>query len=58
MIAGADTRTCVCPESFHVFYPVFGTPDTPRELLRDALNRLSGYIRTLAPDAAVETCLL
>ena len=41
-----------------MFYPVFGTPDTPRELLRDALNRLSGYIRTLAPDAAVETCLL
>lgn len=58
MIAGADTRTCACPESLHVFYPVFGTPDTPPELLRDALDRLSGYVRTLAPDAAVKTCLL
>ena len=57
MIAGADNRTCVHPDSRHVFYPVFGTPDTPPALLSDALDRLCGYVRTLAPEAAIETRL-
>ena len=26
MIAGADDRTCIHPDSRHVFHPVFGTP--------------------------------
>ena len=31
MIAGADRRTCLRPESRHIFYPFFATPDTTRE---------------------------
>lgn len=58
MIAGADNRTCVHPDSRHVFYPVFGTPDTPSALLSSALEQLCGYVRTLTPDAEIQTLLL
>lgn len=58
MIAGADARTCARPDSRHVFYPVFGTPDTPPALLASVLEQLLIYIRVLAPAAEVETALL
>lgn len=52
-IAGTDDRTCARPESRHVFYPVFGTPELPAKEIRDAIDRLINYIRLLAPTADV-----
>ena len=58
MLAGADKRTCVHPDSRRIFYPVFGTPDTPPEQIRSMLDQLAGYVRVLAPAAEIETALL
>lgn len=57
-IAGTDGRTSARPESRHVFYPVFGTPDLPAAVLEDAMAQLVRYVGVLAPDAEVETALL
>ena len=57
-IAGADDRTCARPESRHVFYPVFGTPDMSTDVINAAIEKLCGYISVLAPDAQVETIVL
>lgn len=58
MIAGADNRTCVHEDSRHVFYPVFGTPDTEPSVIETALETLSGFVRTVCPSAAVERAML
>lgn len=58
MIAGADARTCAQQDSRHVFYPVFGTSDTPPALLQSALDQLRSYIQVLTPDADIDTILL
>lgn len=58
MIAGADERTCIHPDSRHVFYPVFGTPATPTATIEDALERLTFFVRILAPDTAIESAML
>ena len=58
MIAGADKRTCVHPDSRHIFYPVFGTPDTPPDLIQSTLDRIVSYVQVLAPAAEIETALL
>ena len=58
MIAGADKRTCVHEDSCHVFYPVFGTPDTEPSVIETALETLSAFVRTACPSAAVERAML
>ena len=58
MIAGADERTCLRPESRHIFYPFFATPDTTREQLLSAMELLVSYVRVLAPSAQIESCLV
>lgn len=58
MIAGADQRTCLHPESRHVFYPFFAVPDTTRKQLLPAMERLASYVRVLAPTARIESLLL
>ncbi len=58
MIAGADHRTCLRPESRHVFYPFFAAPDTTREQLLPAMELLASYVRVLAPGAQMESLLL
>lgn len=58
MIAGADSRTCVHPDSRHVFYPVFGTPDTAPAVIEDALETLAGFVRTICPGAKIESAML
>ncbi len=58
MIAGADNRTCIHPDSRHVFYPVFGTPDVDRETIENALQRLEFFVKILAPNAVVESAIL
>lgn len=57
-IAGVETRSRARPDSRHVFYPVFGTPGLPRAVVADAVGRLTGYVRLLAPAARVETLIL
>lgn len=57
-IAGADARTCARPDSRHVFYPVFGTPELPETVITDAMEILIRYIKTLAPTAQIETAVL
>jgi len=57
-IAGADERTCARLDSRHVIYPVFGTPDLPVSVIRDAMDHLIRYIRVLAPDAQILTNIL
>ncbi len=58
MIAGADDRTCIHPDSRHVFYPVFGTPDTDKETIQDALQRLEFFVKVLAPNAEIESTIV
>ncbi len=58
MIAGADARTCARAESRHVFYPVFGVPEQPREEIERAQELVAEYIRILAPDARIGLQLL
>ncbi len=58
MIAGADDRTCIHPDSRHVFYPVFGTPDTSAESIADAVKRLEFFVKILAPNAEMESRIL
>lgn len=57
-IAGADDRTCAKPESRHVFYPVFGTPDMSEDFVRSALDTLERYVRLLAPGAETESAVI
>lgn len=58
LIAGTDGRTCARPESRNVFYPLFGIPGLPAQVLEEAMARLTRYVKTLSPDAAVQTALL
>ncbi len=55
MIAGADARTCARPESRRVFYPLFGVPELPASELERVEEIMTGYVRTLAPGAQIET---
>lgn len=57
-IAGADARTCARPDSRHILYPVFGTPDLPVEVIRNAMDTLTRYIQVLSPDARIERDIL
>ena len=58
LIAGADERTCARPDSTHVIYPLFGTPDLPVTVLEEAMKVLVRYIKVLAPEAEIKTCIL
>jgi len=58
MIAGADARTCARTDSRHVLYPIFGTPDLSVDVIRNAMDVLSGYIRVLSPDAEIVPAVL
>ena len=58
LIAGADDRTCARVDSSNVFYPIFGTPDLPVSVLEDAMEVLVRYIKVLAPEAEIKTCIL
>lgn len=51
MIAGADGRTCLRPESRHVAYMVFAPTGMEREVLEELLDRLSTYAAVLCPTA-------
>ena len=53
-IAGTDNRTCAKPDSRNVFYPIFGTPDLPKDIIEGAMETLVEYIKVLAPAAEIE----
>lgn len=51
MIAGADERTFIRPDSTHVAYLVFGAPGVTGNDIQEGLSLLNRYAKTLAPDA-------
>lgn len=58
MIAGADNRTCIHDGSFHLAYLFFGAPGVSREEIETVQERLSGYIRVLAPSAQLNASVI
>ena len=57
-IAGADGRTFARPESRRVFYPIFGTPGLPVEVIERAIDSLHRYVGVLAPEAVFKSEIL
>lgn len=53
LIAGADARTCAKEDSTYVAYPIFGTPGLSIDIIQDAMNVLTRYIRVLSPEAEI-----
>ena len=58
LVAGADDRTCARTDSSHVIYPLFGTPNLPVSVLENAMDVLVRYVKVLAPEARIESCIL
>ena len=58
MIAGAHDRTCIHPDTRHMFHPLFATPNTDKETIQDALQRLEFFVKVLAPNAEVESTIV
>lgn len=58
MIAGADERTCIHPDSRRVAYLFFGAPGVTGEQIRTVQGVLAGHVRTLAPDAETRDILV
>lgn len=58
MIAGADERTCIRPDSAHIAYLVFGAPGVANDQMENLLNLLERYAKTLAPAAEAHKILL
>ena len=58
MIAGADERTCIRPDSSHIAYLFFGAPSVTGEQIRALQGILAGHVRTLAPSAEIREILL
>jgi len=58
MIAGADERTCLHPDSLHIAFLFFGAPGVTGEQLAQVQSRLIDYAGTLAPRASLRPVLL
>ena len=58
MIAGADERTYIRPDSVHVAYLVFGAPGVTNEQMENLLCTLANYAKTLAPSAQARKLLI
>lgn len=58
MIAGADERTCIHPDSRHIAYLFFGAPGVTGEEIRTLQGVLAGHVRVLAPRAETREILL
>ena len=57
MIAGADYRTCLHPESSHIAYLFFGAPGVTEEEMAAVQERLMGYARVLVPSMELEASI-
>ena len=53
LIAGPDARTCIRPDSVHVIYLVFGVPGVSPADIAGLQERLTDYVRILAPEAEI-----
>ena len=53
LIAGPDGRTCIRSDSTHVLYLVFGVPGVSPADIASLQERLTGYVRILAPEAEI-----
>lgn len=49
LVAGADFRTCLHPDSSHIAFLFFGVPGVTREEIEDVQVRLMHYAEVLAP---------
>lgn len=58
MIAGADERTYIRPDSTHVAYLVFGAPGVTSGQVERLLDMLAEHAQTLAPAAEVHKILI
>ncbi len=58
MIAGADQRTCIRLDSTHIAFLFFAAPGVTPEEIAGLQERLGGYVRVLAPGAALNPILL
>ncbi len=58
MISGPDTRTCLTDETLHAVYMVFAPEGLPVSRVECCLDQMEGYIKTLAPAAAIERMIL
>ena len=57
MIAGADARTYIRPESTHVAYLLFGAPGVIEEQIVDSQKFMEKYVKVLAPAAETRIIL-
>lgn len=57
MIAGADERTYIHPESTHVAYLFFGAPGVTEEEIVDSQKFMENYVKMLAPTAETRIIL-
>ena len=58
MIAGADDRTCLHPETRHISYLFFGVPGVTKEEIAAVQERLISYAKVLAPGIEPEALIL
>lgn len=58
MIAGADERTYIRPDSTHIAYLFFGAPGVTGEQIQTLQGVLAGHVRVLAPAAETQEILL
>lgn len=58
MIAGADERTHIRPDSVHIAYLVFGAPGVTSEQMERLLDMLADHARTLSPAVEVHKLLI
>jgi DNA/RNA-binding domain of Phe-tRNA-synthetase-like protein len=58
MLAGADDRTCVSPDTLHPAYFVFGVDGMENGPVNAALDLLERYAKILAPGASLERAIV
>ncbi len=54
LIAGADQRTSATENSYHVFYPLFSTPNGDPALIEAGAKKVEEFVKLLCPHAQVE----
>ena len=58
MIAGADHRTCLHPETNHIAYLFFGAPGVTKEEIAAVQERLMHYAKVLAPGVSLSAQII
>lgn len=58
LIAGADDRTCLHPDTLHVAYLFFGVPGVTAGDLAAVQRQLMDYVAVLAPEATLDAHII